>query len=98
MALRTYPCIIRFVSGTLMILTTIFASTAKAGSLQIAWDPVNDTRVAGYKVKYGTTSKNYTNSVNVGLSTMRTLENLVEGTTYYPNYAPNQPFGLVLGA
>jgi hypothetical protein len=85
MAFRTYSSVIHSASLTLiiLILMMVFASAAKAGSLQIAWDPVNDSRVAGYKVKYGTASKSYTNSVNVGTSTTRTLENLVEGTTYY---------------
>lgn len=56
---------------------------AFAGSLLISWDSVGDSRVAGYKVKYGTASKSYTNSVDAGASTSQVLSNLAEGTRYY---------------
>ena len=60
-----------------------FAHLALGGSLSLSWDAVGDSRVAGYKVKYGTTSRSYTNSVDAGLSTNQLLPNLVEGTRYY---------------
>jgi hypothetical protein len=49
----------------------------------ISWDSVTDSRVAGYRLKYGTSSRNYTTSVDAGLSTSQVLPNLVEGTRYY---------------
>jgi len=65
-------------------LFLIFLDTAaNAGTLLISWDSVNDSRVAGYKVKYGTASKSYTGSVSAGLATTQTLQNLTEGATYY---------------
>ena len=54
-----------------------------AGSLALAWDPVNDPRVAGYKVHYGTASGNYTAQRDVGKVTTSTIPNLVDGATYY---------------
>jgi hypothetical protein len=60
-----------------------FDHLAFAGSLLISWDPVGDSRVAGYKVKYGTASQTYPTSVDVGASTSLTLPNLTSGTRYY---------------
>jgi hypothetical protein len=77
-----YSKLIRFLM-TIVCLVGGGGGIAKAGSLLISWDPVNDSRVAGYKVKYGTTSKSYTNSVNAGLSTNQTLQNLTDGASYY---------------
>src|SRR5262249_42634597 len=67
----------------LALLMLIHGATARAGSLQVSWSSVSDSRVAGYKIKYGTTSRTYTTSVNAGLSTAQTLQNLTQGTTYY---------------
>jgi len=79
---RMYPSLIRFFL-TLVVLIAGLGSGANAGSLQISWDPINDARLAGYKVKYGTVSKSYTSSANAGLSTTQTLQNLTEGAAYY---------------
>jgi len=82
MAARTRSNLIR---AFLTVLFSIGALNhfALAGSLLISWDPVADSRVAGYKVKYGTSSKSYTNFVDAGLSTNQVLPNLPEGTRYY---------------
>jgi hypothetical protein len=44
-----------------------FNNLTFAGSLLISWDSVADSRVAGYKLKYGTTSKSYTSSVDADI-------------------------------
>ncbi len=60
MAARTRPNLIRVFSNLLFSIGAL-NHLALAGSLLISWDSVGDSRVAGYKVKYGTGSKNYTN-------------------------------------
>lgn len=50
--------------------------------LTVSWD-ANDEPVDGYKVHYGTQSKNYTTSVDVGKVTSHTITDLINGTTYY---------------
>jgi hypothetical protein len=82
MAARTCP---NFIRVFLALLSSIGAShhLAFAGSLLVSWDSVGDSRVAGYKVKYGTASNSYTSSVDAGLSTSQVLPNLVDGTRYY---------------
>jgi len=54
-----------------------------AGSLLVSWDPVQDSRLAGYKIKYGTTPGSYAQAVDVGSQTSHLLQNLTEGTRYY---------------
>ncbi len=61
----------------------IAAGKLIAGSLSISWAPVQDSRLAGYKIKYGTTSGIYSQSLDVGNVTSFILPNLTEGTTYY---------------
>jgi len=61
----------------------VFNHVGLAGSLLVSWDSVADSRVAGYKVKFGTGSGSYTASLDTGSSTSQVLPNLVEGTRYY---------------
>lgn len=82
MAARIRPNLTR-VFATLLCLIGAFDHPAFAGSLLISWDAVADSRVAGYKVKYGTASQAYSTYVDAGASTSLTLPNLVEGTRYY---------------
>ncbi len=75
----------RLLSGLLFIfvfmIAVFFAGKACAENIQLAWNA--ESGVAGYKVYYGTTSHNYTSSVDVGNQTSYTLMGLVDGTTYY---------------
>ncbi len=48
----------------------------------VAWDQ-NDPVPGGYVLYWGTSSRNYTNSHNVGGATQYTVPDLQEGTTYY---------------
>ncbi len=64
-------------------LSLLICEEVLAGSLFISWNAVSDSRVAGYKVKYGTTSGNHSQSVGVGNVTSYVLQNLTEGTTYH---------------
>jgi len=54
-----------------------------AGSLLLSWDPIQDQRLSGYKIKYGTVSGSYSLSVDVGNKTSHTLQGLTDGTRYY---------------
>lgn len=54
------------------------------GVLFLRWDRVSDPALAGYKLYYGTTPGNYTESVDVGDVSWFLMRDLVEdGTTYY---------------
>src|SRR5206468_2190262 len=56
-----------------------FASTV----VQLAWDANTETDLAGYRIQYGTTSGNYTGTIDVGNVTSYAVPGLVANTTYY---------------
>jgi hypothetical protein len=51
--------------------------------VSLLWDQNTEPDLAGYKVYYGLSSRNYDSSVDVGNQTTCTLTNLDPGTTYY---------------
>ncbi len=67
----------------LVSLMAAAGRTASAGTASLAWDPVPDTDVAGYRVYYGTSPTSYTSSVDVGNVTSTTITGLTDCTTYY---------------
>ena len=69
-----------------VLLTSLLGATLPhtlAGTVSIAWDPVTDTDLAGYRVYYGTSPGNYTQSVDVGNVTTATVSGLTDCTQYY---------------
>lgn len=69
------------------------AHSGQAARVALIWDPP-DIMPAGYKVYYGTTSTNYTQSIDVGPKTSCTIQGLEEGNTYYfvaTAYYTNEP-------
>jgi hypothetical protein len=56
---------------------------ALAGSIPLAWNPVPDADVAGYRVYHGTAPGSYTQSVDVGNVTSTTLSGLADCTVHY---------------
>ena len=67
----------------LLALIGIGAAESFAGSLSISWAPIQDSRLKGYKIKYGTASGIYSQSLDVGNVTSSIVSNLTEGTQYY---------------
>jgi hypothetical protein len=67
---------------SIVILVGISAA-AEAATVTLAWDPNSEPDIAGYKLSYGTTSGQYTTTIDVGHVTTRTLTNLAGGVTYY---------------
>ena len=47
------------------------------------WDAIQDSRLSGYKIQYGTVSGSHALSVDVGNKTSHTLQGLTEGLRYY---------------
>jgi hypothetical protein len=64
-------------------LVSIAGRPAIAGTASLAWDPVSDTDLAGYRVYYGTSPGSYTQSVDVGNVTQATITGLTDCTNYY---------------
>jgi fibronectin type 3 domain-containing protein len=65
----------------LLFLTLLSAQFALAAQIRLAWDPNTESDAAGYKIYYGTSSKSYTGSVDVGNVTTYTLSGLTQGQT-----------------
>ncbi|MCI0620413.1 MAG: fibronectin type III domain-containing protein [Acidobacteria bacterium] len=56
---------------------------AYGADVSLSWSPNSESDLAGYKVYYGTSSHNYSSSVNVSKVTSYTLTGLNAGTYYF---------------
>ena len=54
-----------------------------AVQVTLAWDPNSESDLAGYKVYYGTSTRNYAVSYDAGKVTSYTISSLQEGSTFY---------------
>jgi hypothetical protein len=70
----------------IMLLTPLIffnlSSFASAAHVHLEWEP-STSIVEGYRLYWGTSSRNYSFSEDVGLSTNTSLYDLCEDTTYY---------------
>lgn len=62
--------------------TTTTGSTGSQNFL-LTWDANPEPDIQGYKVFYGTASRNYTTNIDVGNVTSYTVTGLPSGQTYY---------------
>jgi fibronectin type 3 domain-containing protein len=75
--------------GIALLFATLIAPTVSFGvilppsSVKLGWNASPDADVAGYRVYYGSSSRNYTNSVDVGNVLTNTVAGLINGTRYY---------------
>ena len=67
----------------LIVSTLLFHNEAFCGQVTLAWDPVSGSGLAGYRVHYGTVSRNYPFAVDAGNQTTVTVTGLPAGVTYY---------------
>ncbi len=66
-----------------LFCTWILLQTSFAGSINITWDPVNDSDLAGYRLYYGIQSRIYNPHIQIDKSiTNYQVENLKDGTYY----------------
>jgi hypothetical protein len=71
--------VILLLGCTALVQSSAFADN----SVNLAWSASPDPSATGYKVYYGATSGNYTNSLDVGNSTTAIIPGLTAGATYY---------------
>lgn len=60
-----------------------FIDEAHSADVTVAWDPNPEPAVRGYVIYYGTSSGNYTQSIDVGNETSCAISGLQAGATYY---------------
>ena len=71
------------VLGSLISIFGLLLQAQAATSLTLAWDPSSAAGIRGYRLHYGTTSRGYSQSSDLGNTTTTTVSNLVPGQTYY---------------
>ena len=64
----------------IIILLPVIACGAE---ITLAWDANTEDDLKGYIIYYGTASRNYSNSIDVGDTTLYTISGFQEGVTYY---------------
>jgi hypothetical protein len=74
-----------FLLTVIQLSLIICITSAYAAQVTLGWSPGTEPDLAGYKVYYGTASRNYTQSVDINnrTATSCTITNLTEGQTYY---------------
>ena len=75
------PLIVTFFSFFFFILS--FPLFTHAAQVTIGWDASTDPSVTGYKLYYGTSSRNYHAVIEAGNKTTCTISGLPDGSTYY---------------
>jgi hypothetical protein len=65
------------------------ALPALAADVTLAWDANTEPDLAGYKVYFGTASRNYESQITIGSSTTYTITGLGPGTYYFAVTARN---------
>ncbi|MBU0910104.1 MAG: DUF2202 domain-containing protein [Proteobacteria bacterium] len=72
-----------------LFLFSLLQSSAYSGELSFSWTPNTDASLAGYKIYYGSESRNYNVTIDVGNPAIidgkvtYTVQNLPEGNTLY---------------
>lgn len=83
--LRTSRILI--LAACVVLLVSLLPASSAHGAFpaqgSLAWDPVDDPAVAGYKVHYGTASRTYDTIEDVGSATSYPITDLAAGVTYY---------------
>ena len=82
-ALLNRRCYFLFLLLLSLALFVLPLPAAHSAPVDLQWDPNPEPELVGYKIYWGTSSGNYTSSIDVGNTTNYTIEGLDEGRTYY---------------
>ncbi len=74
-----------YLSFLSLVSVILFVSITNSFAAQVTltWNTNNEDDIAGYKIYYGNSSRNYNSIVDVGNQTSYTISNLVDGNTYF---------------
>ncbi len=70
-------------TATTSTTSTTPPSSTGTATVTLSWNQNTEPDLSYYRVYYGTSSRNYSNSVGVGTTTSATISNLTSGTIYY---------------
>ena len=71
------------VAFPILLIALLFPLFDSNAQIRLAWDPNTEPDIVGYQIYYGTASRNYGSSIDVGNVTTYTLPGLTQGVTYY---------------
>jgi Fibronectin type III domain/FG-GAP-like repeat/FG-GAP repeat len=71
------------VLASVISLFGLLLQAQAATSVTLAWDSSGASGIAGYRLHYGTSSKSYSQTRDLGNTTTTTVSNLPSGQTYY---------------
>jgi Bacterial Ig domain/Fibronectin type III domain len=71
--------LIRWILVFAVLVSPVFATS----SVNLSWDPNPEPDITGYRLKYGTSSGTYSQSIDVGNVTTAAVPSLTAGQTYY---------------
>lgn len=66
-----------------VLLLSLLVTPASAGQASLSWNPSASSGVTGYRLHYGTASRNYSTHLDVGSKFSASVPNLAAGSTYY---------------
>ena len=76
-------CQILIIIGSIFIFLFLLPGSGFSAQIRLAWDANTESNLLGYKVYYGTISKSYINSVDIGNEISFTLTGLAQGQAYF---------------
>ena len=74
---------ITFIISASLLLLALFPAHLAASAMTLAWDPNGEPDLAGYKIYYGTQSRDYDFVIDVGNVTYYTVRYLAPETLHY---------------
>ncbi len=83
------------IASFFLSVSLLIALPTAAGTISVAWDPVSDPDLAGYRLYWGNSVGNYTQQQDVGIGTSATLSGLTDCATYYVGVKARDALGNV---
>ncbi len=72
-----------FLFFSVLLILTCLTGKALAADITLAWDHNSEPDLAGYKLYLGNSPRNYSQVLDLGLTTQFTISDLIDGTVYF---------------